>query len=76
MFFFQKKLQALEQSLLEERERMMAKKNRKNKELIDKMTDECFENEQFIANLDEKIATFQETQQLIDDLEVMNQRAQ
>ena len=40
-FLFQKKMQALEYSLLDERERMMAQRNRKNYQLIEKLTEEC-----------------------------------
>lgn len=66
----------MEHSLLEERERMMAKKNRKTHQLIEKLTEECSANEQFIGNLEEKIASFQDTQQLIGELEGMNEKAQ
>jgi hypothetical protein len=54
---------------------MMAKKNRKTYQLIEKLTDECTANEQFIANLEEKISSFNDTQQLIDELEDMNDKA-
>ncbi|CAF1108472.1 unnamed protein product [Adineta steineri] len=68
----QKKSKSLELSLLDERERMMAKKNRKTYQLIEKLTEECSAHEQFIATLDEKIASFDYTQQLIDELEEVN----
>ena len=71
-----KKTRSLEYSLLEERERMMAKKNRKTQQLIDKLTDECTANEQFIGNLDEKLSSFDDAQQLISELEEMNGKAQ
>jgi len=69
-------LKALEQSLLDERERMMAKKNRKTYQLIEKLTEECTQNEQFIANLDEKLSSFTYTQQLIDELEEVHDKAE
>ena len=50
----------------------MAKKNRKTAQLIEKLTDECTTNEQFIANLEEKLASFSDARQLIDELEYMN----
>lgn len=65
----------MEYSLLEERERMMAKKNRKTQQLIEKLTDECSANEQFIANLEEKLSSFDDAQQLINELEEMNNKA-
>ena len=55
---------------------MMAKKNRKTQQLIEKLTEECTANEQFIGNLEEKITSFQDTQQLIGELEEMNENAQ
>jgi hypothetical protein len=61
---------------LEERERMMAKKNRKSQDLIEKLTEECTANEQFIGNLEEKILSFNDTQQLINELEEIDRRAQ
>lgn len=51
---------------------MMAKKNRKTFQLIEKLTDECTAHEQFIASLEEKIASFEYTQQLIEELEDVN----
>lgn len=66
----------MEYSLLDERERMMAKKNRKTYQLIEKLTDECTENEQFITNLEEKISSFNYTQQLIDELEDVNKNTE
>jgi SMC interacting uncharacterized protein involved in chromosome segregation len=53
---------------------MMAKKNRKTYQLIEKLTDECTANEQFIASLEEKISSFNYTQQLIDELEEVNEK--
>jgi hypothetical protein len=53
---------------------MMAKKNRKTYQLIEKLTDECTANEQFIGNLEEKISSFNYTQQLIDELEDVNEK--
>ena len=47
----------------------MAKKNRKTYQWIEKLTDECSANEQFIGSLEEKISSFNYTQQLIDELE-------
>jgi hypothetical protein len=55
---------------------MMAKKNHKTYQLIEKLTDECTANEQFIASLEEKIASFNYTQQLIDELEDVNEKTQ
>lgn len=55
---------------------MMAKKNRKTYQLIEKLTDECTANEQFITSLEEKISSFNYTQQLIDELEEVNQNAE
>ena len=55
---------------------MMAKKNRKNQDLIEKLMEECSANDQFIENLEEKISSFEETRQLINDLETMNDKAQ
>ena len=66
----------MEHSLLDERERMMAKKNRKTYQLIEKLTDECTANEQFIGNLEEKISTFNYTKQLIDELEDVHKKAE
>jgi SMC interacting uncharacterized protein involved in chromosome segregation len=66
----------LEYSLLDERERMMAQKNRKTYQLIEKLTDECTANEQFIANLEEKISSFNYTQQLIDELEDVHEKTE
>lgn len=48
---------------------MMAKKNRKTQQLIEKLTEECTAHEQFIATLEEKISSFDYTQDLIDQLE-------
>ncbi|CAF1235241.1 unnamed protein product [Rotaria sordida] len=70
----EKKSKSLEYSLLDERERMMAKKNRKTYQLIEKLTDECTTNEQFIASLDEKLSSIDYTQQLIDELEQLNEK--
>ncbi|CAF4655892.1 unnamed protein product [Rotaria sp. Silwood1] len=72
----EKKSKSLEYSLLDERERMMAKKNRKTYQLIEKLTDECTANEQFIASLDEKLSSFDYTQQLIDELEQLNEKTE
>ena len=55
---------------------MMKKKNRKTYQLIEKLTDECTANEQFIASLEEKLASFNETQQLIDELEEVNRKTE
>ena len=55
--------------MLDERERMMARKNRKTYQLIEKLTEECTAHEQFIGTLEEKIASFDYTQELIDQLE-------
>jgi SMC interacting uncharacterized protein involved in chromosome segregation len=51
---------------------MMAKKNRKTYQLIEKLTVECTAHEQFIASLEEKISSFEYTQQLLDELDQMN----
>lgn len=48
---------------------MMARKNRKTYQLIEKLTEECTAHEQFIGTLEEKIASFDYTQELIDQLE-------
>ncbi|CAF2546532.1 unnamed protein product [Rotaria sp. Silwood2] len=72
----EKKYKSLEYSLLDERERMMAKKNRKTYQLIEKLTDECTANEQFIASLDEKLSSIDYTQQLIDELEQINEKTE
>lgn len=53
---------------------MMAKKNRKTIQLIEKLTEECLANEQFISNLDEKLASFTYTQELVDELEELNEK--
>ncbi|CAF3136944.1 unnamed protein product [Rotaria socialis] len=71
-----KKTKSLEYTLLDERERMMAKKNRKTYQLIEKLSDECTANEQFISGLDEKLSSFNYTQQLIDELEQLNEKTE
>lgn len=53
---------------------MMAKKNRKTYQLIEKLTEECTANEQFIGSLEEKLSSFNYTQELIDELEEVNKR--
>ncbi|UJR10739.1 hypothetical protein I4U23_014927 [Adineta vaga] len=68
----QKKSKSLEYSLLDERERMMAKKNRKTYQLIEKLTEECTAHEQFIGTLDEKISSYDYTQEIIEQLEEVN----
>ncbi|CAF0999690.1 unnamed protein product [Adineta ricciae] len=72
----QKKSKSLEYSLLDERERMMARKNRKTYQLIEKLTEECTAHEQFIGTLEEKIASFDYTQELIDQLEEVSADAE
>lgn len=54
---------------------MMAKKNRKTPQLIEKLTEECTANEQFLGNLEKKIVSFDDTQQLIGEFEGMNENA-
>lgn len=55
---------------------MMAQKNRKTYQLIEKLTDECTANEQFISSLEEKISTFSYTKQLIEELEDVYKKAE
>ena len=52
---------------------MMASKNRKTYQLIEKLTNECTANEQFLVSLEEKLSSFIETKQLIDELEDVNE---